>query len=96
MGGCYALPVKFPAQYNLTFGNISGQVGNGMGLVVLGHGQYRYLRDGALLALYPSGPLVNGSKVGIHVTRIAPAARHFFTGGRNFPQGFGVVGNIGK
>ena len=95
-GGIDALAEQLPAQDDLPLGDIAGQVGDGVGLVVLGHGQDGDEGDGALLAHLAAGPLVDGGQVGVQVARIAPAARHLLLGGRHLTEGLGVVGDVGE
>ena len=48
-----------------------------MGLVVLGHGQDGYHRDGALLAYAAAGAFVHLSQVGVQIAGVAAAAGDF-------------------
>ncbi len=90
-----ALLVKLAAQDDLAFGDVAGQVGDRMGLVVIRHGQDRHQGDRAGFALLAAGAFVHGRQVGVEITRIAAAARHFLAGGGDFAQRFGIVGDVG-
>ena len=68
------LPVELPAQNDLAFRDVPGQVGDGMGLVILGHGENGDHGDGTRFALLPSGPFVQGGEVCIHIAGIATAS----------------------
>ena len=91
-----ALAVQLAAEDDLALGDVAGQVGDGVGLVVLGHGQDRDHGDRALLALAAAGALVHGGKVGVQVAGIAAAAGDFLLGGGDLTQSLGVVGDIGQ
>ena len=65
-----------------------------MGDIVFRHGQNGDLRNASLTAFNTSGALINLREVGVEITRIAAASRHFFAGCRNFTQGIRVVGHI--
>merc|ERR1712039_194746 len=64
---------------DLPFGDISSQVWNRMSDVIIRHCQNRELRDGPVTALNTARTLINCRQVGVHVTRIAAAARHLFS-----------------
>ena len=91
-----ALAVQLTAQDDLSLGDITGQVGDGVGLIILGHGEDGNQGDTAVFALLPSGTLIERSKVSVHITGISAAAGHFLSGGGDFTQCIGVVGNIGE
>ena len=61
---------------DLSLGDIAGQIGDGVGLVVLGHGEDGDEGDGAALAQLPPRPLIEGGQVGVEVAGVAPAAGH--------------------
>ena len=88
------LAVQLPAEDDLPLGDIAGQVGDGVGLVVLRHGQNGDEGDRTRLALLPPRPLVQGGQVRVHIAGIAPAAGHFLPGGGDLPQSVGVVGDV--
>ena len=95
MGGAIPLRYSSRLQDDLPLGDISGQVGDGMGLVVLRHGENGNQRDGAVGPLLPSRPFIQGGQIGIHITGIAPPAGNLFAGGGYLPQGVGIVGDVG-
>ena len=65
-----------------------------MGLVIFRHSKDRDHRDTSRLSSLPSGSLVYGSQVCIHISRIPSASRHFFAGRRYFTQGICIVCDI--
>ena len=81
---------------DLPFGDVAGQVGNRVGLVVFGHRQDRHQGDGALLALDAAGALVDRRQVGVQVAGIAAPAGHFLAGGGDLAQRLAVVGHVGQ
>ena len=88
--------VQLAVDVDLPLGNVAGQIGDGMGDVVVGHGQDRDLGDRSVPALDASRPLVDGGQVGVHVTRETTAAGHLLTGGRHLAQRLGVRGHVGE
>ena len=69
-----ALSVKLTAEDYLTLGDIAREVGNGMGLIVLGHGEDRNHRYAAGLALLPACAFIYRREVGVHISWISAAA----------------------
>ena len=53
-----AFIIKVTVKNYLTLGNITRKVGNGVRNIVVGHCKNRYLRNGALNALYHTGTLI--------------------------------------
>src|SRR5699024_6103972 len=88
------LAVKVTGKDDLALGDIAGQVGDGVGLVILRHGEDGDHGDGTLVAQLPAGTLIHGGKVGVEVTGIAAAAGDFLPGGGDLTEGFRVVGDI--
>ena len=91
---CHTFSVQLPAQNNLSFCNISGQVRDWMGLVILRHGQDRDHRDTSLFAVLTPGTLIHRGKVCVHISRISASSRHFFSCRRHFTQRIRIVGDI--
>ena len=60
-----SLTVKLAVQYNLAFGNISGQVGDWMGDIVVGHGQNGDLSNRSVDTLDNTGTLIDGSQFAV-------------------------------
>ena len=89
-----ALPVQSAAQNDLPLGDIARQVRDGVGLIVLRHGQNRDESDGTGITQPAARPLVERSQVGIQVAGEATAAGDLLLGGGNLTQSLGVVGNI--
>lgn len=63
---------------------------------IVGHGQDRYLRDGAVPAFYTACALVDCRQVGIHVSGIASSTGDLFSGGRDLTQSIAVRREIRK
>ena len=93
--GMDSLAVELTAQDDLTLGDIARQVRNGVGLVVLWHGEDGDEGDGAGVAQTAAGPLVESGKVCVEVAGEAAAARDFLLGGGDLTQRLGVVRDIG-
>ena len=64
-----ALPVQRAVEDDLALGDVAGEVGDRMRLVVVGHGDDRDLRDRAALALDAAGALVERREVGVEIAR---------------------------
>ena len=94
--GNNALAVKLAGEDYLTLGNVAGKVGNGVGLVVLGHGENGYHSDRAFLAYAASCALIHRCKVGVEVAGIAAASGNFLLRSRNLTQSLCIVGNVRK
>ena len=90
-----ALAVQRPAQDDLPLGDIARQIRDGVGLVILRHGQDGDQRDGAGLAQLAARPLVDGGQVRVQIPREAPSAGDLLLGGGDLPQCLGVVGDVG-
>ena len=90
-----AAVMQVAAEYNLAFGDIAGQVGDGVGDVVIGHGQQDQLGERTGLAGDAPGTFVQAGEVGIHITRVAAPSGDVFTGRRDFTQRLAVIGDVG-
>ena len=90
-----ALAVQSAAQDDLALGDIACQVGDGVGLVVLRHGQNGDQGNGAGIAQTASGPLVQRSQVSIQVAGEAAATGDLLLGGGDLTQSLSVVGDVG-
>ena len=80
----------------LTLGDIAGEIWDWMSDIVVGHCKNRNLGDGTNLVGDSTSSLVDGGKIGIHVTWISSSSWYFFSGGRNLSQSVGVGGHIGQ
>src|SRR5579871_1144107 len=72
--------IEITLQDNLALGDVSGQVRNRMGYVVIGHGENRDLSYRAGLALDSSGALIERRQITVEVAGIALAARDLTLG----------------
>mmetsp|Transcript_7110 Transcript_7110/g.17954 ORF Transcript_7110/g.17954 Transcript_7110/m.17954 type:complete len:561 (+) Transcript_7110:182-1864(+) len=86
--------VQRPVHEDLAFGDVAREVRDGVSDVVVGHGQDRELRDGAVAALDAAGALVDRGQVRVHVAGVAAAAGHLLACGRNLAQGVRVGGHV--
>ena len=68
---------------DLSLSNVSREIWNGMGDVVVGHGQDGDLSDGSAPPLHTSGPLVNGGQIGVHVAGETTTARNLLSSSRH-------------
>ena len=66
-----------------------------MGFVVLGHGENRDQRNGAVLASQSACSLIERREVGVHIAGIAAASGNLLTRRRNLTERVGVVGDVG-
>ena len=89
-----ALAVKRTVEDYLPLGDIARKVGHGVGNIVVGHGEDRYLSDRALAALYHARPLIERGKGGVKVARVALPARDLALGGAEFTQRLAVGRHI--
>ena len=71
-GGVDLAILQLPVHVDLALGDVACQVGDGVGDVVVGHGQDGQLGDAAGAALYAPGPLVDGGQIRVHVACRAP------------------------
>ena len=91
-----ALAVQGAAQQHLALGDVPGQVGDRVRLVILGHTQNRNLGDRSALALDAPGAFVDQRQVGVHVAGIGAPPRHLLARRRDLAQGVAVVGHVGE
>src|SRR5207244_7012586 len=85
-----AQAVEGPAQDQLPFGDVAGEVRDRVRDVVVRHRPDGKLGDRPLLPLDPAGPLVDTGQVGVHVPGVAPASRDLLAGRADFPERFTV------
>ena len=91
-----AFAVQLAREDDLPLGDVAREVGDRVGLIVLGHGEDGNLRDRTFFAADAARPLVHGGEVGVQIARIAAAAGHFPARGGNLAQGLGVIGDVRK
>ena len=90
-----ALAVHLAGKNDLSLGDVPGQVGDGVSLVILRHSQDGNHGDGAGTAHLAPGTLIHGGKVGIQVAGIAAAPRNLLACRGHLAQCLGVVGDVG-
>jgi len=88
--------VKVTINEDLSLGNVTSQIWDGMSDIIIGHCQNGELSNGTIGASDTSGTLVEGGEIGVHVTRESTTSGHFFSGGRDFSEGVGVGGHISQ
>ena len=88
-------PLQFAVEHDLAFGDVPGEVGNGMRDVGVGHGENRQLRDAARRPFDDPRTLEKRREVGVHVAGIAATSGHFVARCRNFAQRLAVVRDVG-
>jgi hypothetical protein len=88
--------VQVSVNENLTLSDISGQIWDWMGDIVIRHGKARNLGNRSVRSLDSTSSLVNGGQIGIHVTWITSSTWDFFSGSRNFSQSISIRRHIGK
>ena len=60
--------MQLAVHVHLALSDVARQVWNGVGDVIIRHGQNGQLSDGAFAALNTSSPLIDGGQVSVHVT----------------------------
>ena len=60
--------VELAVHIHLALSDVACQIWDGMGDVIVGHGEDGQLRDGALTALNTPCPLVDGGQISVHVS----------------------------
>ncbi len=88
--------MQLTRQHDLALGDIAGQVGNGMGHVVVGHGHDHQLSHRSRPTMNTAGPFVDRRQVGVHVSGVAASTRHLLAGRRHLAQGLAVVRHVGE
>jgi len=88
--------VEISVNEDLSLGNVTSQIWDGMSDIIVGHGKNGQLSDRTVLASDTTSTLVEGGKIGVHVTRETTTSGHFFSGSRDFSEGVGVRGHIGE
>ena len=91
-----ALGMQLTVEVDLSLGNVTRKIGNRVSNIIVGHGKDGELGDGTVAANDTSGTLVNGGKIGVHVTGVTTAARNLLTGSGNLTEGIGVGRHVGK
>lgn len=81
---------------DLAFSDVAGEIGDGMGDIIVGHGQDGDLGDGTVAASDTTSALVDGREICVHVTGVTTTSGYFFTGGRDFSEGVSVSGHVGQ
>jgi len=89
------LVVELSVDEDLSLSDVAGQIGNGMGDIVVGHGENRNLGDGTVSAVHSTGSLVDGRQIGIEITGVGSSTRHFFSSSRHLSQRVSIGAHIG-
>src|SRR6266849_3173070 len=62
--------------------------------IISGHGQDWHLSNRALRPMQSASPLIDRSKIGVHVAWVAPSSRDLFSSRRYLPQRLCIVGHV--
>src|SRR6056297_2352728 len=92
-GRIHAPAVQLAAEYDLTLGDVAGEVRDGVGDVVAGHGQYRQLCQRTFASSEAAGALVDSGQVGVQIAGITLAAGDLAVAGGHLAQRLAVVGH---
>ena len=87
--------VQLVRQNDLPFGDVAGQVRNGMRDVLAGHRQHRDLGERSLTAIDPAGAFVEAGQIAVEITGIAAPARYLAARGGDLAHGVGVARHVG-
>ena len=93
--GVDPLALEVPLEHDLPLGDEAGEIGDGVGDVVVGHGQDGELGDRAPPAGDDPGPLVDGGEVAVEVAGVALPGRDLAPQGGDLAQGLAVVRDVG-
>src|SRR6267143_4374643 len=85
-----------PVDHELALRNVACQIRNWMGPVISRHSQDWHLSNRALRPMQSTCSLVDGSKVRVHVARVASSSWDLFSCCRDLPQRFSVVRHVRK
>ena len=88
--------MKLTVQYDLTLGDVTGQVRDRVRDIIVWHGQDRNLCYGSLYTLYDSGALIQRSQLTVQVSRITFTGRNLSTGGGNLTHSLAEGCDIGQ
>lgn len=72
--------VQVSIDKDLSFCDIACQIGDGMGDIIIGHGQNGQLCNGTILSYDSTGSLIDCGEISIHITWITSSTWHFFSG----------------
>lgn len=86
--------VQLAINEDLALGDVASQVGDGMGDIIIGHGQDGQLSDGAVLAVHTACALIDCREIRVHVTGVSTTPWHLLSGGRDLTEGIGVGAHI--
>mmetsp|Transcript_38540 Transcript_38540/g.97013 ORF Transcript_38540/g.97013 Transcript_38540/m.97013 type:complete len:354 (-) Transcript_38540:194-1255(-) len=64
--------------------------------VIVGHGENRNLCDTSVATVHTAGTLVDGAKIGVHVTGVTTTAGHLLTSGRHLTQRIGITTHVSE
>mmetsp|Transcript_17593 Transcript_17593/g.38076 ORF Transcript_17593/g.38076 Transcript_17593/m.38076 type:complete len:323 (-) Transcript_17593:344-1312(-) len=89
-----ALGVKLTVKVDLSLCDISSQIRNRVGNIVVRHRQNGQLRNRPVSPHNTSCPLVDSGQIGIHITRVTTPSRNLLPRGRNLTQSISVRTHI--
>lgn len=88
--------VHLSIDVDLTLSDIACEIWDWMGDIIVWHGKNGDLSDGTILTVDSTGSLVDGGKIGVHVTWITSSTWDFFSGSGDFSQSVGIGCHIGQ
>jgi len=88
--------VHLSIDVDLTLSDISGKIWDWMSDIVVWHGKNWNLGDGTIFTVDSTSSLVDGGKIGVHVTWISSSTGDFFSGSRDFSQSVSIGCHIGQ
>ncbi|GIX65223.1 uncharacterized protein BcabD6B2_46580 [Babesia caballi] len=95
-GRVNAAVVQRPVDEYLALSDVTGEIGNRVRDVVVGHGQDGELGDAPVAALDPASALIETRQVSVHVPGVPTPAGHLLPGRRHLTQGVGIGRHVGQ
>src|SRR2546428_4019450 len=89
-------PVQIPVHGDLAFRDVSGQVRDGVGPIVVRNRHDRNLGDAARPSVDPPGPFIDRRQIGVRVAGIPATTGHLFACGADLTQRLRVVRHVGQ
>ena len=81
---------------DLALSDVTSQIWDWMGDIIVRHGQDGDLGDGAERTVDTTSTLINGGQISVHVTWISSTTRHFLSGGRDLTESVSIGCHIGE
>ena len=81
---------------DLALSDVTSQIWDRMGDVIVRHGQDGDLSDGAQWTVDTTSTLINGGQISVHVTWVSSTTRHFLSCCRDLTESVSIGGHIGE